>query len=72
MTSKSKSAKAGRARSSDTAKRRRISRWAVVKLDDFNNILEIEHLTEDYKEALVEWRGRKTYVVLKLRLDYTP
>lgn len=68
MTSKSKSAKVERARSS----RRRISRWAVVKLNDSNEIQEIEYLTEDYKEALVEWRGRKTYQVIKLRLDYTP
>lgn len=71
MTSKSKNAREGRARSSDTS-RRRISRWAVVKLDDYNNIIEVAYVTEDYKEALVEWRGRKTYTVLKLRLDYTP
>ena len=71
MTSKSKSARAERARSSD-GRRRRISRWAVVKLDEDFNVVEVEYLTEDYKEALVEWRGRKTYTVLKLRLDYTP
>ena len=67
MTSKSKSAKAGHARSS----RRRIKRWAVVKLDEDQGIIEIDHVTDDYKEALVAWRGRKTYVVLQIRLDYS-